>query len=132
MRGIALTTAVLLMIPEAQAATKTAAYSPAIERAYAARAVVGLVEAKCKDHLTVNRERALALQKEAGLGGQSVPDLEAASRATRAIIDKMAAAGVKHGMQTGEMHVPQNRCLALLYTFGPEGTWIKGLVAEKP
>jgi hypothetical protein len=43
----------------------------------------------------------------------------------------MAAAGVKHGMQTGEMHVPQNRCLALLYMFGPEGTWIKGLVAEK-
>lgn len=62
----------------------------AIERAYATRAVVGLVEGKCKDHLTVNRERARALQKEAGLGGQSVPDLEAASRATRAIIDKMA------------------------------------------
>ena len=132
MRGIALTTIVLSVIPEAQAATKTANYSSAIERAYAARAVVGLVQGKCKDHLTVNLERAHALQKEAGLGDRSVPDLEAAGRATRVIIDKMAEAGAKHGMQAGEMHVPQNRCLALLYTFGPEGTWIKGLVAEKP
>jgi hypothetical protein len=50
----------------------------------------------------------------------------------RAITDKMAAAGVKHGMPAGQMHMPQNRCLALFYTFGPEGEWIKGLVAEKP
>jgi hypothetical protein len=46
--------------------------------------------------------------------------LEATSRATRAITDKMAAAGLKHGMRAGDMHVPQNQCLALLYTFGPE------------
>jgi hypothetical protein len=58
--------------------------------------------------------------------------LEATSRATRAITDKMTAAGLKHGMRAGDMHVPQNQCLALFYTFGPEGEWIKGLVAEKP
>jgi hypothetical protein len=74
MRGIALTTTVVLsVIPEGQAATKTANYSPAIERAYAARAVVGLVQGKCKDHLTVNLARARALQKEAGLGDQWCP-----------------------------------------------------------
>jgi hypothetical protein len=133
MRGIALTTAVLLVIPEAvQAAQKNARYSPAIERAYAARAVVALVQSKCKDHLTVDLDRARALQKEAGLGDREVPSLEATSRATRAITDKMTAAGLKHGMRAGDMHVPQNQCLALFYTFGPEGEWIKGLVAEKP
>ena len=117
------------MIPEAQAATKTAAYSPAIERAYAARAVVGLVEAKCKDYLTVNRERALALQKEAGSEISRCPTWRRRA-ARRGQSSTRWLRPASHGMQTGEMQVPQNRCLALLYAFGPEGTWIKGSVAE--
>ena len=133
MQGIVLTTAVLLVIPEAlQAAPKTVRYSPAIERAYAARAVFGFVQKQCKDHLTVDTARVLALQKEAGLGDREVPSPEATSRATHAMLDKMAAAGVKHGMRAAELNTPQSQCLVLLYTVGPEGEWIKGLVAEKP
>jgi hypothetical protein len=60
-----------------------------------------------------------------------MPSLEAPSRPTHAMLAKMAAAGAKHTAGRG-IDTPQGQCVVLLYTFGPEGDWIKGLVAEKP
>lgn len=93
---------------------------------------MGMVHEVCNDYLTVDLNRVLSLQKEAGLGDQEKPNLETTSRALQAMFKRMAEAGVKHGMKPSELELDANKCLVVLHTFGPDGTWIKGLVAEKP
>ena len=48
-------------------AQKTGRYSPAIERAYAAVGVTGIVDKTCQKYLTVNMPAVTALQDKAGL-----------------------------------------------------------------
>ena len=47
------------------------------------------------------------------------------------IVKRMSDTGIKRGMQTYQVEQPANFCLLVLWTFGPNGTFIKGLVEEK-
>ena len=83
------------------------------------------------DDLDVNVGKLRELEKKVGLGEDEKPNLDETRRATQAAIMKMAEAGLKHGMRSSELRIKNNQCLLMLYTFGPEGTWIKGLISGR-
>ena len=77
-------------------------------------------------------DKVIKLSEDGGLGDEERPNLEVTQRAMKATTKKMAETGVKKGMRSSELQSQTGQCLIILYTFGPEGSWIKGLVAEKP
>jgi len=115
----------------AEAAPPSDLYSPDIERLYAARMVHDLIEKRCDALLTYNWDVLDDLRKKANIPGEFRLGMERTKRVSDAVQGHMAAAGVKRGM-SGDTNLKQanNLCLLILYTFGPNGTWIKGLVKE--
>jgi hypothetical protein len=112
-------------------AQKTATYSPAIERAYAARGVVNEVRKECSEHLIVNLPAVIEVQKEAGQNGKERPTMAAQRQFDKAFRDQVDFAAKRNNLYLRSLS-GDDYCLALLYAFGPDGTWIKGLVEETP
>ena len=124
-------TTLALAISTPALAQKTGRYSPEIERAYVARLVWAAVDKKCTSDLKYNFDTGRKLEQQAGFGDDERPNMEVRERAFNAFTKRMAEAAVRKNVNVN--HIDANTaCLVLLYTFGPNGTWIKGLVEEKP
>lgn len=106
-------------------------YSPEIERAFAARGAAGLVLQKCADRLDINMDKLEELDRAAGIGPDETPSVDVTRRVTKAAMQRMAEAALKHDISPAEMEQTYAQCALFLYTFGPEGTWIRGLVSER-
>jgi hypothetical protein len=126
--GFPVIAAALVTLASPAIAQKTNRYSPAIERAYAARAVAMTTMQDCRDKLTLNDEVWHKLEKESGLSDNETAGMEAADRAEQAFTRKLAEAAAQRGWQGIRA---DQKCVLILYTFGPNGSWIKGLVSEK-
>lgn len=107
------------------------AYSPEIERAFAARGAAGLALMNCADRLDINTDKLAELDRAAGIGGNERPTVDVTRRVTKAAMERMADAALKHDMSRAEMEQKYGQCALLLYTYGPNGTWIRGLISER-
>lgn len=129
-KQILIAAAALLSTTMAEAAPHSDLYTPDIERLYAARMVRPMIEKHCNDLLNYNFDTLDDLDKKANLPGDFKLGMERTKRVSDAVQAHMAATGVKRGMGHLTSLKGNNLCLLILYTFGPNGTWIKGLLKE--